>query len=255
MAAHPIGFFGLKLVPGEVQRLDVTRDFRLTNVSFADEVKAGTRALVKVHYTMPPEFDSDDEDEDEDDEKPIEEPEEKTYTLCTLVAGKTEQAVVDLQFCEEEEVGFSITGSAAVDLVGNYVAPPDFYDQDPDSDEFDSEDEYDSDIYGDVDMDEDDDEEAEDAEDRIQEIIETPAKKTATAKKAIEAAPASASKKRAAEEEPVTKNQKKKLEKKEQQAAVSPAKSEKEKASPAKKAEEKKPEQKKAAETLKKVSV
>ncbi|PWY99122.1 hypothetical protein BCV70DRAFT_201340 [Testicularia cyperi] len=216
MAATPIAFFGLKLTPGKVQRMDVSRDFKVTNISYADEPKAGSKTLVKVHYTHIPGFDEedvyDDEDEKTDDKEQKQKDAEdevdveKVYTLCSLSAGKVEQAVVDLQFCQEELIGFSITGDTPVDLVGNYVASPDFYDQEPDSDEMFSDDEeeedltdgelYDSDMI-EGDFEEDDDEDMEEDSTRFEEITEKPPKKQA---KAIEAAPVAlpASKKRAA---------------------------------------------------------
>ncbi|KAN0066466.1 peptidylprolyl isomerase fpr3 [Thecaphora frezii] len=252
--AQPVGFFGLRLEPGKTHRMEVTRDFRVTQVAFADEAKDGAKALVKVTYTSFPDSYSDDEDDD-DDEKSLPEPEEKTYTLCTLISGRTEQERVDVQFCEEELVGFSVTGDTAVDLIGNYVAPPDFYDQEPGSDdEYDSEDEDDFDMNEMDEMDEDgeDDEDEEDTEGRFEEIEEsTPAKKE---KKAIEAAAAASeasAKKRAASEidspaSVLSKNQQKRLKKAEaasnsstptKKATESPAKKETkaDNASPAKK--------------------
>ncbi|SPO19680.1 related to FK506-binding protein (FKBP) [Ustilago trichophora] len=206
MAATPIGFFGLKLVPGKVHRMDVSRDFKITNVSYAEQPKSGTKTLVKIHYTHVPGFEDEyDEDEDEDEESKEaadeDEVEEKVYTLCSLNASNKDHAVVDLQFCQEELIGFSITGDAPVDLVGNYVAPPDYFDQDPSDDEIYSDDEDDEDnMYG-LDSDEFDDEDDEDDEDmeedpdRFEELVESSASKP---KKAIQA-PVVESKKRAAE--------------------------------------------------------
>ncbi|CDR88283.1 related to FK506-binding protein (FKBP) [Sporisorium scitamineum] len=216
MAATPIGFFGLKLVPGKVHRMDVSRDFKITNVSYADQPKSSTKTLVKIHYTHVPGFE-DDYDEDEEDEKPKnpedeEEIEEKVYTLCSLNGSNKDHAVVDLSFCQEELIGFSITGDAAVDLVGNYVAPPDFFDQEPSDSELYSDDEdEDDEMYGldsdEFDEDEDDDEDMEEDPDRFEELVDSPASKP---KKAIAAAPAAESKKRAAEK-PVKETAAKKL--------------------------------------------
>ncbi|PWN47204.1 hypothetical protein IE53DRAFT_390660 [Violaceomyces palustris] len=191
--ATPIGFFGLKLVPGEVHRMDVLRDFKITNVSYSDVPKGQARTVLKVHYTNQPDFQQEEEDDVEEEEE-----EEKSYTLCTLIPEKVEQAVVNLQFCEEEEVGFSITGDNAVDLIGNYVAPPDYYDQDPDSDDeealYGSDD--DSEDFDDDDMIEIEDGDEED-EARFEEIKEDsePKKKS----KAIESAPSKEKKRTAAQ--------------------------------------------------------
>lgn len=204
MAATPIAFFGLKLVPGKVHRMDVFRDFKITNISYAEEPKAGSKTLVKVHHVRMPGFDDDQDDFDEDDESENDENEEeeedseKVYTLCSLSAGKVEQATVDLQFCEEELVGFSITGNTPVDLVGNYVASPDHYDQDPSSDEIysDEEDDFsDEEAYGAL-MDESDlesDEEEEEDPSRFEELVQAKPNKAA-----IEMAP-TPSKKRTAD--------------------------------------------------------
>ena len=213
MAATPIGFFGLKLVPGKVHRMDVSRDFKITNVSYADQPKVGTKTLVKIHYAHVPGFEDEYDEDEEDESKPEDEDEveEKVYTLCSLNAANKDHAVVDLQFCQEELIGFSITGDAAVDLVGNYVASPDYYDQEPSDDELYSDDEDDEDnMYGldSDDFDEDDDEDDEDMEedpDRFEELVETASKP----KKAIEAAPAD-SKKRAADK-PIKETAAKKL--------------------------------------------
>lgn len=205
MAATPIGFFGLKLVPGKVHRMDVSRDFKITNVSYAEQPKSGTKTLVKIHYTHVPGFEDEyDEDEEEEakDAEDGDKVEEKVYTLCSLNAANKDHAVVDLQFCQEELIGFSITGNAPVDLVGNYVAPPDYYDQEPSDDELYSSDEDDEDnMYGlDSDeFDEDDDQDDEDMEedpDRFEELVES---STSKPKKAIEALGPVESKKRAAD--------------------------------------------------------
>lgn len=212
--------------------MDVFRDFKITNISFAEEPKAGSKTLVKVHHVRMPGFDddqddSDDEDESEKDDEDDEEDSEKVYTLCSLSAGKVEQVTVDLQFCEEELVGFSITGNTPVDLVGNYVAGPDHYDQEPSSDEMYSQDEddefSDEEAYRalmeeDSEMDTDDDEEEDPS--RFEELIQPKVKKAIEAtpkqsKKAVEAAP-TPSKKRSAdapasEGTPTTKQLQKKL--------------------------------------------
>ncbi|KAJ9477148.1 FK506-binding nuclear protein [Pseudozyma hubeiensis] len=203
MSATPIGFFGLKLVPGKVHRMDVSRDFKITNVSYSDQPKSNTKTLVKIHYTHVPGFEDDyDEDEDAESKDPEDEDEieEKVYTLCSLNGSSKDHAVVDLQFCQEELIGFSITGDAPVDLVGNYVAPPDFFDQEPSDSELYSDDEDDDeDMYGldSDDFDEDDDEDdMEEGAERFEELVESAAPKP---KKAIAAAPVPESKKRVAE--------------------------------------------------------
>ena len=216
MAATPIGFFGLKLVPGKVHRMDVSRDFKITNVSYAEQPKTGTKTLVKIHYTHVPGFEDEYDEEEEEEPKQTEdedEVEEKVYTLCSLNASNKDHAVVDLQFCQEELIGFSITGDAPVDLVGNYVAPPDYFDQEPSDDELYSDEEDDEDnMYGldsdefDEDDEDDEDDDMEEDPDRFEELVESSASKP---KKAIQA-PVAESKKRAAEK-PVKETAAKKL--------------------------------------------
>ena len=226
MAATPIGFFGLKLIPGKVHRMDVSRDFKITNVSYAEQPKSGTKTLVKIHYTHVPGFE---EEYDEDAEEPNhaeeeEEVQEKIYTLCSLNAANKDHAVVDLQFCQEELIGFSITGDAPVDLVGNYVAPADLFDQEPSDDELYSHDEdEEDDMYGldSDDFDDEDDEDEDDMEedsDRFEELVDSAPSKPKKAVKALEA-PAAESKKRAAEK-PMKETAAKKL--KADAATVSP---------------------------------
>ena len=54
--AESIALFGLKVKPGDVHRMNIVRDFKVTNVSFAgDTLKGNSRAVVKVHLT--PSFD------------------------------------------------------------------------------------------------------------------------------------------------------------------------------------------------------
>lgn len=199
--SEPIALFGLKLTPGEVYRMDVFRDFKITNVAFGETVKGSGRSVVKVHVTpsyghpmTEDDMDSDEEEEedDEDDEEKEEARalkvyEERSFVLAALTPGKVssvddavaaadhvkqsisltpssyslrlhqiEQVAVNLQFTEDEEIGFSVTGDNEVDLLGNYIAPFDdepsdseLYDSDDDSviysDDYDDEDEYDSD--------------------------------------------------------------------------------------------------------------
>lgn len=159
---EPIALFGLKVKPGDVHRMNVVRDFKVTNVSFAaDTLKGNSRSVVKVHLT--PSFDHPlneqeeadqgvDEDESEDEDEEEKEPEERSYVLCTLTPGKIEQVSVDIAFSEMEEVGFSVTGDNEVDLLGNFLASADEFDQPPydsdssddDEDEYSDDDEYDS---------------------------------------------------------------------------------------------------------------
>lgn len=139
----------LTLVPGEPVPLYVRRDFQITNAALTEELRSNDgRSVVKVtHHPIPPsafesdsEFDSDEEfdededmedseesgedkpevaeegdDEDEDDEDEEsdfsdDEDIEETSVLCSLTAGKWEQAVLNLTFVEGEVVIFEVSG-------------------------------------------------------------------------------------------------------------------------------------------------
>lgn len=94
--SQAIALFGLKVKPGDVHRMDVTRDFRIANVSFGEEVKGNARTVVKVHLipsyghpmTEEGDEDSDEEDDDDDEEAPAKQYEERSFVLCTLTPGK-----------------------------------------------------------------------------------------------------------------------------------------------------------------------
>ena len=76
MAAQPVEFFTLKLIPGEVYHLDTISDLQITNVSYSDpeHLQSRNRSVLRVHYSGNPapglddDEDDEDEDEDEDDE-------------------------------------------------------------------------------------------------------------------------------------------------------------------------------------------
>ncbi|CAO1618058.1 unnamed protein product [Sympodiomycopsis kandeliae] len=170
--SQPIALFGLKVSPGEVHRIDVTRDFKISNVSFgAATLKGNARAVVKVHITPSyghplTEDDEDDDEEDEEAEPEEKEYEERSFVLCTLTPGKIEQASVDIAFSEEEEIGFSVTGDNEIDVLGNYLAPPGDFDQPP----YDSDDESDIDPE-DFDEDDEDYDSEEAAADGLEDIL------------------------------------------------------------------------------------
>ncbi|WFD35939.1 hypothetical protein MCUN1_002810 [Malassezia cuniculi] len=221
MAATPVEFFTLKLIPGEVYHLDTIRDLQITNVSYSDpeHLQSRNRSVLRVHYSGNPSFDFDDDeedDEDEDDEDDEEEDddeeddeeeddeeedddednedsavalldgsepiftEEDSYAVCSLIPEKVEHVSLNLHFCEDEDVGISVSGDEPVDIIGNYLINPDFdrdpipYDEEDDEDE-DDEDDEDEDDEDDDDEDEDeedDDEDDEDDDDEVPEIAD-----------------------------------------------------------------------------------
>ncbi|KAK4686814.1 FK506-binding nuclear protein, partial [Tremellales sp. Uapishka_1] len=188
------------------------------SLSSDEEEVEGGEVDVKVNGGDDAEGDDDEEDMDEDDDSDFSDDEVvETVVLCSLTAGKIEQASLNLTFVEGEVVRFEVTGENPVHLVGNYLNqwPESSGDSDDDSD-------FDEDDYNDL-IGSDDDEDLE-VDAQIEEI-ESPAPK---AKKALPAVtPVTESKKRKADEvespavkvaaaavETLSKNEKKKLNKK-----------------------------------------
>ncbi|GFZ48511.1 Peptidyl-prolyl cis-trans isomerase [Saitozyma sp. JCM 24511] len=191
--------------------------------------------------------DEDDEDEDDEDDEDFSDDEDvlETSVLCSLTAGKIEQAQLNLVFTEGEVVMFEVTGENAVHLLGNYI----YQGQEDEDSEFDSDSEYDD--YDDLSFDEDE-EMSEGGEATLEELDEEdvpakalPAKAKAKVEATKPAAPVSDKKRKADEiESPaakasaaadtsidgLSKNQRKKLAKKAkvegEAAAPAPAKAE-----------------------------
>ncbi|WVO12547.1 hypothetical protein L204_100147 [Cryptococcus depauperatus] len=181
--------------------------------------------------------DKDEDDDSEDDDISLDEEMEETNVICSLTAGKTEQANINLIFVEGEVILLETSGDNEIHLLGNYIHQGDG-DSDSDS-EFDGSDDY-SDLY-----DSDDDIELDsEEEEAVAKITEIPDK--SKAKKALpmpkkEEKIASIDKKRKVEElgspaksetEDLSKTQKKKLAKKaklEAETAVAPIKKEEKK--------------------------
>lgn len=161
---------------------------------------------------------------------------EETSVLCSLTAGKIEQASLNLTFVEGEVVIFEVTGENAVHLMGNYINQWPEEESDDDECGSDCSSEHHHDDYSDLELDDEDEfslEEFSDAEEapkgKITPIEEKKVEKKVE-KKAEKKVEKVADKKRKAEEEVETpelsKAQKKKLAKKaktEEAAAASPA--------------------------------
>ncbi|ODN81712.1 FK506-binding protein 4 [Cryptococcus amylolentus CBS 6039] len=180
-----------------------------------------------------------DDEEDSEEDSDFEDELNETNVLCSLTAGKTEQASLNLTFVRGEVALFEVTGENAVHLMGNYINQDEY---DSDDSDFEGDDDY-SDIYDSEDLLESDDEEP---TAKITEVEEPKPKKEV---KAVEAKPAQ---KRKAEElespakteatENLSKAQKKKLAKKakteadkpEEKAAAKPAAEKKAAAAPKK---------------------
>jgi len=109
------------------------------------------------------EDDEDEDDEDDDDFDAV----EQTVVLCSLIAGKVEQAPLNLTLVEGEAVLLEVTGENVVHLTGNYIK------QDTHShDDYDSEYDSEMDDYDDMSL---DDEELDDEPVTKAKITEVPA--------------------------------------------------------------------------------
>jgi FK506-binding nuclear protein len=120
MPGLPTSFFGLTIEPNTSYSQTVEQDFKLTHACLASELPteaARTCVVLKI--------------------------EDKTFTLCALTPGMTENQSLDISLMEGQEIEFSVTGNCAVDLTGNHV----FYDLGDDEEEFDEE--IDSDLEAD----------------------------------------------------------------------------------------------------------
>lgn len=152
--------------------------------------------------------DKDDSDSDSEDEDDIFVEDE--YVICSLYPEKKEQAIVDLAFHVDEDIGFSVSGENDVEITGYYIAPDPLAGlSDSDYDEYDEDDgeSLDSDeleaMYGEVEGDSDevsdDDDEMDEDDIQIEELDEDV--KTLPIKKVAVVAAKVNSKKRASEEE------------------------------------------------------
>ncbi|KIR68518.1 FK506-binding protein 4 [Cryptococcus bacillisporus CA1873] len=148
------------------------------------------------------EEEEEEEDSEEEDEDDFEDELEETNVLCSLTAGKTEQASLNLTFVRGEVVVFETTGDNVVHLMGNYIQQDEDSDDGSDSD-FDGEDDY-SELYGsDDDLELDSEEEA-----AVAKITGIPDEPTPKSKKALPVA----DKKTAAEAKPAQKRKAEELE-------------------------------------------
>ncbi|KAF9211198.1 peptidylprolyl isomerase fpr4 [Podila verticillata] len=173
-----LGFWGLTVLPDKTYRQVVENSFKLSMAALDETTKPG-RSSVRVTV------------------------DKKTFVLCSLAAGKTEQQTLDLVFTEGEEITFSVSGENTVHLSGNYLPEEDFG---SDEDMYDDEDDMEDD------MEEDDEEEDEEDDEEGEEnaIVTKGAKRVAQFEE--KTAPA---KKQAKVETPVKKEEAKKEAKKE----------------------------------------
>ncbi|KIK09163.1 hypothetical protein K443DRAFT_671656 [Laccaria amethystina LaAM-08-1] len=170
-----IGLWSLALQSGKPEPVIPQADVRITNVALGEELKDVTgRTVIKFSFENPIQMD----DEDEDEEEPT--PAISTTVLCSLTAGKIEQATTDIVLEKEEEYLFEAVGKNTVYLTGNYIdqplnQPP--FDDDSDED-LDDEDAYDlREVSSDVEMNPEDIDGLESDASRFEEVKEEEATK------------------------------------------------------------------------------
>lgn len=85
--------------------------------ALGSEVKNGQRVTLYVKYEEQIQSD----DEEEQDNKPSTPPTQEEFALCTLIAGKKDQQVMDLTFSLDEKVTFFSKGDAKIHLTGYHM--------------------------------------------------------------------------------------------------------------------------------------
>ncbi|KAK3815298.1 MAG: hypothetical protein J3Q66DRAFT_314478 [Benniella sp.] len=91
-----LGFWGLTVLPEKTYTQIVDNSFKLSMAALDEECKPG-RSSIRVTV------------------------DNKTFILCSLIAGQIEQQNLDLVFTEGEEITFSVSGDNAVHLSGNFL--------------------------------------------------------------------------------------------------------------------------------------
>ncbi|KAF9263262.1 hypothetical protein L218DRAFT_959278 [Marasmius fiardii PR-910] len=176
-----IGVWSHAFVPGEAESVIPSADLRITNASLGDVlVDEKGRAVLKMTFEKihPEDYDENDEEEKKENEKTT-----SSTFVCSLTAGKIEQAVLDITLLEDTEYLFEVVGGNTIYLTGNYIyqnvnQPPDEDSDDDDLDGFpgmgrDEEDAYDlREVSSDVEMHPDDLDGMNSDEDRFEEVAE-----------------------------------------------------------------------------------
>ncbi|KAF9412084.1 peptidylprolyl isomerase fpr4, partial [Podila epigama] len=211
----------LTVLPDKTYRQVVENSFKLSMAAL-DEITKPGRSSVRVTV------------------------DKKTFILCSLQAGKTEQQTLDIVFTEGEEITFSVSGENTIHLSGNYLPEEDFG---SDEDMYDDED----DLEDDMEDDEDDEEDEEDDEEGDENVIVTkgakrvaqfeeksaPAKKQAKVEQATPVKKEAPKKEAPKKEEPKKEAPKKEAAKKEAPKKEAPKKEEPKKEAPKKEAPKK----------------
>ncbi|KAF9066157.1 hypothetical protein BDP27DRAFT_1449876 [Rhodocollybia butyracea] len=125
--------WGIELEAGKTVDFLPPNDIKITNVALGDLADEKGRTIVKI--TIPVvSVDNEDSESEEDHEG-----KSQSFTVCSLTAGKTEHAKVDIILSEMEPYKFEVVGKNNVSLLGYYVDQganqPPGEDSDLDSDE------------------------------------------------------------------------------------------------------------------------
>ncbi|KAJ3934007.1 MAG: hypothetical protein NXY57DRAFT_1047550 [Lentinula lateritia] len=113
-----LGVWGIELEGGKTVEISPPQDIKITNVALGDVlVDTNERTSFKLGFPLLGE-DSDDEDEDQDKAK---DEKNAVVTVCSLTAGKIEQANVDIILLDEQVYKFQVVGKNTICLSGYYV--------------------------------------------------------------------------------------------------------------------------------------
>ncbi|KAG7098685.1 hypothetical protein E1B28_000599 [Marasmius oreades] len=114
-----VGLWSHAFIPGKPESVIPIADLRITNASLGDVlVDEKGRTVLKMTF----ERISIDEDDGNDEEgEEMKEKGASSAFVCSLVAGKTEQTVLDITLLEETEYIFEVVGKNTVYMIGNYI--------------------------------------------------------------------------------------------------------------------------------------
>ncbi|KAJ3863156.1 hypothetical protein EV359DRAFT_82631 [Lentinula novae-zelandiae] len=119
-----LGVWGIELEGGKTVEICPPQDIKITNVALGDVlVDTNERTSFKLGFPLLGEDSDDEDDEDDEDEDQDKAKDEKNavVTVCSLTAGKIEQANVDIILLDEQVYKFQVVGKNTICLSGYYV--------------------------------------------------------------------------------------------------------------------------------------
>ncbi|KAJ3791020.1 hypothetical protein GGU10DRAFT_338461 [Lentinula aff. detonsa] len=112
--------WGVELEGGKTVEIRPPSDLKITNVALGD-VLADANERTTFKLGIPLLSESEDDEDDEDDEGNEEEDKMQTLTICSLTAGKIEQANVEIIILQDQLHKFQIVGKNTICLTGYYI--------------------------------------------------------------------------------------------------------------------------------------